>query len=69
MRRDNEEEYRLRLEAEMERLASGARAIEQLRALIRDVDGKMARANGDYFAAPGYHNDDDGDDEDNFFLG
>ncbi len=69
MRRDKEEEYQLRVEAEMERLASGARAIEQLRALVRDADGSMARAQADLLAGPGYHNDDDGDDEDTFFLG
>ncbi len=69
VRRDNEEEYRQRLEAETDRLASGARAIEQLRELLRDVDGQMAHASADYLAAPGYPQDDEADEEDNFFLG
>jgi hypothetical protein len=69
VRGDKEEEYRLRVEADMERLASGARAVEQLRVLVRDVDGSMARANADLLAGPGYRNDDDGDEEDTFFLG
>jgi hypothetical protein len=68
-RRESEDEYRRRLEAELERISGGARLIDQLRGLIRDVDGKMTRCNGDYLSSPGYQPEDDGDDDDNFFLG
>ena len=68
-RGENEEEYRHRLEAELERVAGGTRLIEQLRGLVRDVDNKMARCTSDYFAAPSYQQEEDCDDEDIFFLG
>ena len=68
-RRDNEEEYRHRLEGELERIAGGGRLIEQLRGLVRDVDGKMARCTSDFFASSRYQPEEDCDDEDNFFLG
>ena len=69
-RRDHEDEYRHRIETELERISGSSRQIDQLRTLIKDVDSKISRSNAEYFSAPPYQTDDNGDDdEENFFLG
>ena len=67
VRREREDEYRQRVEVELERVTGGARLVDQMRLLMRDVDLKLSRAHGD-FAAPPYQPEDSCDD-DNFFLG
>lgn len=69
VRREREGEYRARMEEEQARMKEACRLGEQLRGLLRDVEGRGSRHMTDFFQAPPYEPPNDDEEDDALFLG